>query len=113
MASPQTICWSCQNATRKGCEWASEFMPVDGWEAEESFKKGAGKTYIVHTCPKFIRDSWHYGQYRTKAEYMKYLATKEKNKRKKEEQKRRKLEEAKKLVKANGIKIIEKENENE
>lgn len=111
MAKEQTICWSCRNATEKDCEWASDFKPVPGWEATESSKKGAGQTFIVHKCPKFIRDSWHYGQYRTKEEYKKYLATKEKNRRQKEERERKKLEEAKKLLEQNGFEIKEDSNE--
>lgn len=107
----QSICWSCRNATEKDCSWARSFEPVEGWEATETTKKGAGQTYIVHRCPRFVRDSWHYGQYRTKEEYLQYLATKAKNQKQKEERERKKLEEAKKTLEKNGIKIMEDDNE--
>lgn len=109
MSTPQTICWSCRNATEKECEWARDFEPVDGWEATESWKKGAGRTYIVHSCPKFIRDSWHYGSYRTREEYDKYLATKEKNERQKKEREQRALQRAMETIEKNGMKVIEED----
>ncbi|MCR5566001.1 MAG: hypothetical protein K6F61_04055 [Clostridiales bacterium] len=113
MAAPQTICWDCRNAIEKGCEWANNYEPVEGWDAEESSKKGAGRTYIVHSCPKFVRDSWHYGNYRTEEEYNKYLQRKEENRLKKEARERRKLEEAIKTIESNGMKIKEEENDDE
>ena len=88
----RTLCWDCRNSTEKGCEWAERFEPVEGWEAEESFKKEYGKTYIVRKCPKFIRDAYHFGEYRNKEDYRKYLKGVEKRRREQEERERRQNE---------------------
>ena len=104
-----TLCWDCRNATEKDCEWSRDFKPVEGWVAEETFKKGAGTTYIVYKCPKFIRDSWHYGQYRTKEEYKKYLTTKEKNERNRREKEKQRIEAAKKVLEESGMIVTEVE----
>lgn len=61
-----TLCWDCHNSTG-GCSWSSEFKPVDGWEAIPTVIKN-GKypenSFIVISCPCFIRDSYGYGRYR-------------------------------------------------
>ena len=80
----QTLCWDCRNSTERECEWSLNFQPVPGWEAVESYKKEYGKTYIVRKCPKFVRDSWHYGNYRTKEDYKDYLKGVEKRRRERE-----------------------------
>ena len=62
-----TICWDCKNAMRGGCSWADpeRQKPVDGWVATET--KGS---YIVHACPKFIRECYGCGRYRTADDYI-------------------------------------------
>lgn len=54
------ICWNCANAV-KGCSWAREFIPVDGWEAVPTkIKEDGGKrlvdSFIVKKCPEFVAD---------------------------------------------------------
>ena len=92
MANPQTLCWDCRNSTEKDCEWARYFKPVDGWEAIKRTTKHGETTYVVIRCPKFIRDSWHYGTYRTKEEFQEYLHGKAKREREKEEKEKRRKE---------------------
>jgi hypothetical protein len=63
----ETICWDCKNAMRGGCSWSDpeQLKPVDGWVAT-----GTKDSYIVHACPKFIRESYGYGRYRTVDDYI-------------------------------------------
>ena len=66
----QTLCWDCANATG-GCSWAdhNEHKPIPGWEAIEtnirihnpSCDADATKSYIVLSCPEFIRDAEGFG----------------------------------------------------
>ena len=66
----QTLCWDCANATG-GCSWAdhNEHKQVPGWEAIEttirihnpSCDAEATKSYIVLSCPEFIRDAEGHG----------------------------------------------------
>ena len=90
MALQQTLCWDCRNSTEKECEWSRNFQPVEGWEAIKRRTKYNEDTYLVVSCPKFIRDSWHYGTYRTKEEYDKFLEGKRERERKKIEKESRK-----------------------
>lgn len=49
----ESICWECENACTKGCSWADEFIPVDGWEAEYCEKYDS---YSVKSCPLFTNE---------------------------------------------------------
>lgn len=69
-----TLCWDCKNSTTYGCDWAREFIPVDGWEATET-KNG----YLITNCPEFVRDSWEFGAYRTEEEYKKAIKNRRNN----------------------------------
>ena len=62
-----TLCWDCKNAMRGGCSWADpeQQKPVDGWAA---VKTSLG--YIVHACPKFVRETYGCGRYRTADDYI-------------------------------------------
>lgn len=67
---PKALCWDCANATG-GCSWSQEFIPVEGWEAQEN-EQGIRVT----RCPKFVRDAKCGGEKRlwedakmTEAEY--------------------------------------------
>lgn len=63
---PQTLCWDCANATGS-CSWSDHFdhKPVDGWEAIETTIKvhnpscdaDLNRSYVVISCPEFIRDA--------------------------------------------------------
>lgn len=77
MVVESTLCWDCRCSTTKECSWARRFKPVKGWVVTEKLVKnahnatnGETKSYIVHECPDFIRDSWGGGRYRTKEEYL-------------------------------------------
>ena len=105
MARPQTLCWDCRNATEKDCEWARYFKPVPGWEAEKTKMKTGEASYIVYDCPRFVRDSWRAGEFRTKEEYDDAEIKREKNRINNEENKRKRLEQAKKVIHENGLKI--------
>lgn len=55
-----SLCWYCDNAYG-GCEWAQEFKPVEGWNAEPTEIKDKTRdttisSYNVKSCPKFIPD---------------------------------------------------------
>lgn len=62
-----TICWDCKNALRGGCSWSDPEMqkPVEGWAAVKTTNG-----YIVHGCPKFIRETYGCGRYRTADDYI-------------------------------------------
>ena len=47
----ETLCVTCDKACRKGCSWADELIPVDGWTAEEN-KHG----YLVIECPEYQKE---------------------------------------------------------
>ena len=89
-----TLCWDCRNSTEKECEWSRDFQPVEGWEATKRITKSGETTYLVKECPKFIRDSWHYGDYRYQEDYQEYLDKKEARQKKQEERERRRNEQA-------------------
>ena len=68
---PKTLCWDCDNATG-GCSW-SEHMnhtPVKGWYAVRNdikTKEGTHtESYIVISCPEFVRDAREGGMIRKK-----------------------------------------------
>ena len=51
-------CWTCKNACG-GCSWSREFIPVDGWTAEETHIKsnvGYEESYKIIKCPEYILD---------------------------------------------------------
>lgn len=58
-----TLCWDCARATG-ACSWSQSFVPVKGWQAIPTKQKAFGysDTYIVISCPLFVRDSTGYGQ---------------------------------------------------
>ena len=62
-----TICWDCANACGGGCSWSDpeRQTPVKGWTATKNTNG-----YIVHDCPKFIRESYGCGRYRTADDYI-------------------------------------------
>lgn len=62
-----TICWDCKNAMRGGCSWADPDcqQPVPGWAAVET-----DNGFVVHACPKFVRDTYGCGRYRTADDYI-------------------------------------------
>lgn len=93
-AAKQTLCWDCENSWTGDCEWSRHLKPVPGWEAEETKKQTIGKTYCVIECPKFKRDSWKYGEYRTIEEYAEYLSAKEKRDKQAAEREERRREQA-------------------
>ena len=53
-----TLCWLCKNAGG-GCSWSKTFKPVKGWVAEPTVlnisKDQVVDSFIVESCPKFIR----------------------------------------------------------
>lgn len=67
-----TLCWDCANACG-GCSWSSrEAQPVDGWDATptkvnmtiEHNQPRSVDSYIVHSCPQFVRDAKNGGHER-------------------------------------------------
>lgn len=71
-----TLCWDCEKACGD-CPWSQRgHMPVDGWVATPTKVKLRAKTnpygesydnsYIVHSCPLFVRDATEYGMKWTK-----------------------------------------------
>lgn len=62
-----TLCWDCKNATGN-CSWSQDFIPVEGWLADEQPPNGAkpSTTYTVYSCPKFERDAFDGGARRIK-----------------------------------------------
>jgi hypothetical protein len=57
-----TLCWKCKKATASdNCPWANDFIPVEGWDAEETVlvirsTRGYERkdtSYIVRECPLF------------------------------------------------------------
>ena len=51
-----TLCWECKNACG-GCSWSRHFIPVSGWDAEETTLKcldGDIKSFFVNSCPEYI-----------------------------------------------------------
>lgn len=55
-----TLCWRCIKAYG-GCRWAWRFLPVPGWEAQQTTLLGpsAGSridSYHVISCPEFEAD---------------------------------------------------------
>lgn len=67
---PNTICWDCANATGN-CSWSDfwQHEPVKGWYAvrNDLHKSEADiESYIVISCPEFVRDAEQYGQVRKK-----------------------------------------------
>ena len=61
MTKEGTLCWDCDNACAKGCSWAAEAVPVDGWKAEETVvdKGRVGRSFMVYDCPQFVPDGTH------------------------------------------------------
>ncbi len=54
-----TICWTCMRAVPTGendCPWASDTIPVKGWEAKSAKKHDYGRSYTVKKCPLYKED---------------------------------------------------------
>ena len=49
-----SLCWRCDRACRNQCSWASDFIPVKGWNAE-LIKHETMQSYCVYECPEFVR----------------------------------------------------------
>lgn len=50
-----TICWNCKKSGGL-CSWSSSYIPVKGWETNETWVKVPEKivpSYCVITCPEF------------------------------------------------------------
>ena len=52
----KTICWECANACSADCEWANELKPVPGWDAEPTVSTAGAESFLVRSCPKFVKD---------------------------------------------------------
>ena len=54
-----TICWHCTKSVGSRCSWSANFVPVEGWEAKETWIHTSGNDYIqsyqVISCPQFTR----------------------------------------------------------
>ncbi len=53
---PQSICWLCDNSSRKSCPLADRNVPVDGWDAQKvklRLESAIVDSYIVKECPMF------------------------------------------------------------
>lgn len=60
------LCWNCKNAVPSastGCSWSRSFVPVDGWDAEETvlYQVANGRSTEVRSfhimyCPEFEDD---------------------------------------------------------
>ena len=74
-----TLCWDCARSTDGSCNWSKDFQTVEGWGTEE-FKTGI----LVTWCPEFKRNSWGFGVYRTREEYIKAKINAMQAKRKRE-----------------------------
>ena len=67
MERQETLCWHCKYSAlgdKSPCEWAREFKPVDGWDAEQTHINYTIRSdprridsYCVNSCPKFERGS--------------------------------------------------------
>lgn len=66
-----TLCWDCAKACGD-CPWSERsHRPVDGWTATPTkiklrsitnkYGEGFDQSYIVHSCPLFVRDAVEYG----------------------------------------------------
>jgi hypothetical protein len=47
----RSLCFDCSKACVRGCSWADDYTPVDGWTAEKT-RLG----YLVLKCPEFTPD---------------------------------------------------------
>lgn len=51
------LCWDCQRALPlRGCPWADNFQPVEGWTAFPKMIEGNVPTYAIRECPLFLAD---------------------------------------------------------
>lgn len=48
----ETLCWKCGKSCTGGCSWSKDFVPVNGWIAENNEKTGS---YSVITCSEFVK----------------------------------------------------------
>lgn len=63
-----SLCWDCANSTTKGCAWAENFAPVEGWTAEKT-----EASYLVTACPELRRDSYGFGLYRHEEDLLRLI----------------------------------------
>ena len=63
------LCWDCKKAIG-GCRWSDYGRPVKGWEADLIKPNGTKPytTYMIHSCPEFVRDGYDGGTRREKRE---------------------------------------------
>lgn len=71
-----TICWRCKRSCggQNGCSWFNGFIPVQGWEAEDTIiinNSLIQKSYKVLSCPQFEEDK----REETLADELRRLAT--------------------------------------
>ena len=56
-----SLCFDCSKAG-SGCRWSRNTKPVEGWTAEPTIVRGAGKndysSFHVRSCPEFDRDAF-------------------------------------------------------
>ena len=53
----QQLCWDCQRALPlRGCPWADNFQPVEGWTATPKVLTGNVHTFAIRECPLFLAD---------------------------------------------------------
>jgi hypothetical protein len=51
------LCWDCQRALPlRGCPWADNFQPVEGWTATPKVLTGNVHTFAIRECPLFLAD---------------------------------------------------------
>lgn len=51
------LCWDCQRALPlRGCPWADNFQPVEGWTATLKVLTGNVHTFAIRECPLFLAD---------------------------------------------------------
>ncbi len=51
------LCWDCQRALPlRGCPWADNFQPVEGWTATPKVLTGNVHTFAIRECPLFLPD---------------------------------------------------------
>ena len=51
-------CWTCEKCFG-GCSWSRDFIPVEGWTAEETYIPENGehaKSYKIISCPEYRKE---------------------------------------------------------
>lgn len=53
-----TICWDCAKACNSGCSWSDgSYTPVEGWEARPDVNSNGIESFLVVSCPEFVRET--------------------------------------------------------